>query len=312
MKKVIFSCFILLVILLMSFFTIPLSCGQPSNVKILTYSWYVNSLGYVIAIGEVKNVGTETISSIQVSGTAFAESGIQSQSSGPALASRIVPGAISPFVIEFYCPTTEDGSWSNLRVTHVNLNVEEARSTPLYPYSDFEITSHSAKIAADGFYLVNGDVQNIGTQTAEGVTIIATFYNSSGVVVGAGYGEATPLQLAPTASSTFEVVAFDYNQMTVQQSRKIVKYTLQVLASGPILQGTLPSALPPVTGTSDPSSSGGQPTDSNDSLPTGLLYASVLAVVIGVVVSNILFLRVHRSKKNSRVKRASKTKTRKK
>jgi uncharacterized membrane protein len=155
-----------------------------------------------------------------------------------------------------------------------------------------KITSSSATIGTSGdyvgAYLVNFTIKNTGSQTAQNVWVVGTFYNSTGTVVGVGYTNYLTATLAPSKTVSSQIAAFDLNQNQVPLALKISKYSLLVQTQGPILQGTAPIA------SSSPGSSSSPPptqhaNNSNNS-STLLTYAIVIGVVIVAIAGTILAL----------------------
>jgi hypothetical protein len=49
--------------------------SQPENIKVLNYSWHVNS-GFFDVVEEVQNVGNNTIASVLLAGTVYTTDGM--------------------------------------------------------------------------------------------------------------------------------------------------------------------------------------------------------------------------------------------
>jgi hypothetical protein len=204
-----------------------------------------------------------------------------------------------PFAFPIDNTNSASSAWTGVPVTGVDLTVTEANATPLYQYTDVNITSHSYSInATDGHYWVKGQLQNLGTQTVEGVQVIAAFYNDAGVIVGAGYtNPTTPLSISPSGKANFELDAIDLNTFTVSPDRRIQSYYLftQVLSPLNVAQG----AVPTVSSTSNVgpapipigSSSNGSGGDSSN------LWIYIAAVVVVIAVfGGIVVMRMRKPK----------------
>ena len=298
MRKSTIYLFVLLTVFSLSLTLIPSGFSQPENVKILSYSWYIDSLGYLVVVGEVQNVGSNTVASVILGGTVYSSDGTQSDSSGQAWVLNLIPQQKAPFYIEFYSSSSSDGTWLSLDISKVDLAVYQAEATANYQYPDLKITSSSATVTSDGVYWVSGIVQNTGSQTAKNITVVGAFYNASGVVAGVGYTDPlTPASLAASGSASFKVGAFDLNQTIVPSNLKISSYSLLVQTEGPILQGTAPLISPSPSPITSPNPSGSpSATQSPDSNPTNSLtiesiYAIVIVIVILGIAGTILMLR---------------------
>jgi hypothetical protein len=236
---------------------VPKVASQPENIKILSYSWYTDSYGDFIVVGEIQNVGPETIASVGLSGTVYNQDGTaQAYGYGSAYVNYLSPLQKAPFYIDFTPQTsiTGDLSWVSLGIDHVDFNVVEGETTDKYQYPSLSVTDSSGKVDSEGVYWVSGHVQNSGTQAATYVRVIGTFYNSAGTVVAIGYTDSItgytedqahlPIPLDPSSTASFTVGAFDQNQSTVASDQKIANYALLVQAEEPILSGTPPSPTP--------------------------------------------------------------------
>ena len=320
MKKITICFIVFLTICSLSLTLVPAAFSQtsPTNVKILSYSWYIDSLGLLIVVGEVQNVGSSTVGSVVLAGTASSSDGGKVDSTTNAYVVDLVPGQKAPFYWEFFDSSNENGGgWLHPDVSNLALSVYQADATANYQYPDLKITNDHSSIGTNrgtsatdknadyGAYWVTGQIQNTGSQTATNIRLIGTFYNASGAVVGVGgyINEVVTTSLSPSASATFKFGAFDLNQTGIVSEKKITSYTLLIQIETPILQGTAPAITPypsqgPTTGaTSTPTPTGtstsghGSQSDSNSQLPTQLIYAAVIVVAIVAVAAALLLLR---------------------
>jgi hypothetical protein len=268
MKKSIVFFIVCLALVSLGLTLVPKVASQPENIKILSYSWYTDSYGNFIVVGEIQNIGPNTIVSVVLSGIVYTQDEVaQAYGYSPAYVNYLVPQQKAPFEMEFLPQTsvTGDLNWVSLGVTHVDFTVEKAETTDKYQYPGLSIKDNSGKVDSEGVYWVSGHVQNSGTEAATNVRVVGTFYNSSGTVVAIGYTDSiagytedqTPIPLEPSATASFKVGAFDKNQSKVTSNQKIANYALLVQAEAPILSGAPPSPTPTpeATPTSTPTSS---------------------------------------------------------
>ena len=178
-----------------------LSQDQKGNVKILNYSYYyLDSLGIIVVVSEVQNQGTNTLTSVFLTGSIVSRDGIYQSSSNTIIA--IPPAEVTylnsqqkaPFYMDFYPPqNSPGGTWSSIDIASVNLQVVQANATANYQYSDLTITSKQSSIGGTiddkGVFWVNGNIQNTGSQTASNINVFGTFYYSTGATVAVGYGD---------------------------------------------------------------------------------------------------------------------------
>jgi hypothetical protein len=299
MKKNAVFFLVLLTLLSSGLALVPKVQSQPENIRILSYSWYIDSLGNFMAVGEVQNVGPNTIDTVDLSGTVYTKDGqAQANSFTRAFVKYLIPQQKAPFYMEFRpdMSTTGDLSWLSLGLDRVDFAVEAADATSSYQYPDLTLKDSSATVDTVGIYWVSGTVQNTGTQTAKNIRVIGTFYNASGAVVAMGFtGEQplSPASVGPSGTISFNVGAWDLNQTEVPSILRISSYSLLIMTEEPILSGTPPSPPPSTTppSTSPPSTT--QPSDSHSSsspIPE-YVYAIVAVIIVVGVAGTLLVLR---------------------
>ena len=346
MKKSIIYFSIILLVVCLGLALVPHTFGQTAqntfgqieqNVKILDYSYYFDTDGYLEVVGEVQNVGNSTLNPIVLTGSVISASDTDlSDSYCPLLVTDLIPQEIAPFNMEFM-PL----NWGAPDIATIVINVGEANTTSSYQYTDVKVTSSSATIGTTGNYsgacLVNGFIQNTGNQAAENVSMVAAFYNSSGSVVAIGYNTAfLTYSLAPSATIPFQVPAYDLNQSAVPSSEKISSYSLLTEVQGPLTQGTPPTftsnpnaqgsvtqtggsspkSSPTATQTSSPTitpTGGSSPTSSSPTstkstgnteanslnpLPIVLIVVVIAILAVGAIVA----LRMNKAKKTTKQK----------
>ncbi len=281
---------------------VPASLGQTGNVEILSHTYYIDNAGYLDVVGQVQNIGSNTVDPVVLTGTIYASDGSTLGNSYCYVwVKYLVPQQVAPYYMEFQPPQNSNG-WVASSIGNVSLTVVQANATTSYLYPDLKVTSSSGTVGTvgdyNGAYVVNGVVQNSGSQTATNLTIIATFFNSKGDVVAVGntYSSNSYVapSLAPSGTVAFQVAAWDRNQSQVSSDQKITKYSLLLQPQGPVLQGTAPTITPNSDGSSSatntPSSTNGA-VNSNTSSNSTLIYALVAVFVIVAIVGTFLVLR---------------------
>jgi len=309
MRKSAIYFFIALLLLSLGLTLIPNVFSQTQNIKVLSYSYYVDNSGILDVVGEIQNVGSNTVDPVYLTGSISSSSGeVLSQSFCKVWVAYLAPQQKAPFYMEFYPPQTTN-VWEPSDISKITLTPSIANATSSYQYPDLTITSSSGTVGNSGnfsgAYLVNGVIKNTGNQTAQNITVVGTFYNATGSVVAVGYTNyLTPATVAPSGTVSFQVGAFDLNQTQVSSGEKISSYSLLVQAQGPILQGTAPIATPYQGSGSSPSSSSPTDVNSNNASNPAVIYAIVIVVVLTAVAGTIVALR--KSKPHETVKAAKK------
>jgi len=325
-RKIIIYLFITLMLMSLCLISIPHVSAQKSEVKILSYNYYIDTMGILDVVGEVQNVGPNTLTEIFLTGSVYS-GGIDQDDSGCTVGIQqypveyLAPGQKAPFYMEFYQPNNPNNpneSWFSLPSANVVLSVSHANATTSYQYPDLKVLSSAASIGTNpsgsdadlGVYWVNAVVQNTGTQTARNVTVLGTFYNSTGNVLAVGFSNSIG-SLAPSATSTFKLGAFDINQTNVVESAKITSYSLLVNALSPVLQGTPPITTPyPTSGASTSpsrtssatgsSSSSGTANNKSTSFLSSTIIAVIAVIVIFVAVGAVVAVRMHKPRETTK------------
>jgi len=330
-KSTVYS-FVVLTLLSLGMVLVPPAFSQTQDIKVIKYSYYIDSLGYLDVVGLVQNVGPNTVSSVLLRGSVISKGVDQGDSETQAFVSYLAPNQEAPFYMEFLQPNTPNESWFSVDVTSIDLQVVSATPTSSYQYPDLKIASSfdyvDSTLATKGTYWVNGTIQNTGSQTAQNMTVVAAFFNSTGTVVAVGYTDfLLPVSLAPSKTVPFQVGAFDINQTGIDTAQKITSYQLLVQTLEPILSGapvytasptssstggtssptgTTSPTTSPSTGTSSSPSSSSSPVavKSNASFNPEVIYAVVIVVILIAVAGAIIVVR--KSKPPQTVKQAKK------
>jgi hypothetical protein len=303
-KKVLLTIFVIFALFSLTLMLVPEVRSQTQSVKIVSYTYYIDSLGYLVVVGEVQNDGPNTIASVVVTGVVSSTDGSQSSSYAQVWGQNLLPQQKAPFYMEF-TSESNNGAW-NSDISNVELNVYSADPTAEYQYQGLEITSQQSYLGTNkvgtladfGVFWVTGTIQNTGSQTAENVSVIATFYNSQKEVVAVGYSDKTtmnPYSISPQQSSTFKLGAFDLNQSIVPSDKKIVTYSLLLQMQGPILEGSSPVTVPTLPPTASPppissytpipTNTSGNPSDANSS---GTPISPAVYIIVGIAIAIIV------------------------
>jgi len=307
MKKLLVSFTIALILLSSLLVLAPKVAAQTTDdIKVLNYSYHLDFSGgspLLVVVGEVKNEGSTSYQTNPIAGVVYAADGsVQAQSQGYVNTLYLVPGQKMPFEITFNSPkTSADGTWLTASIDHIEFT-PQATSTNTYPSAELKITSQANSIdttsTARGTYWVTGQVQNTGSQTAEKIFVIATFYNSSGITIAFGYSDS--FNLTASNTSSFKLGAFDLNMSQATPQQKITSYSLVAIPKAPLLTGPpfpdpsaygiiVDSATSPTTNPNS-SSSDGTSTNAKPFDYTWLIYGAIIVVIIAAIALTIIRL----------------------
>lgn len=254
----------------------PKVFSQIEDVRVLSYSWYISpsSFDYLVAVGEVQNIGQNVIEYVKVIGTFYASDGTPlAENSVKSFATQILPQQKTPFYMLFSPSDSLTGdSLDPQNIEKLSILVSYAEPTDSSQYEDLEISSHSSSTNPSGYYGVTGVVKNTGTQSATQVGVIATFYDSTGSVAGIAYTDLTPSSIAPGGTASFTIYPMDYSAVI----NKISSYSLLIEAPN-----TTPSATPtPSPGISPSPSPTPTETGNGTDTPDTDLYTTATIVII--------------------------------
>jgi hypothetical protein len=244
-----------------------------TGVTVLSHSSYVNSSGHFIVVGEVQNTGNHVLGNVSLDVVVSASNGSQLVSGTTmAYVNDFLPQQKAPFYLDFGKIDFDIIS----EVSTFDFNVSNHPPTNYIEYPGLSLVVTFNGIAND-VYVVSGSITNSGSQTANDIKVVGTYYNSEGIVVAVGLVILNG-PLIPNKSVNFAVNEFDASPKLVN---RISNYSLLVQTS--TQQLNLPSSASPTPSTASSGSS-------------WLVYVGISAVVIVVFAfSALVFLRKHKA-----------------
>jgi hypothetical protein len=191
----------LLSLMLTTFATFVEPVKAAEQVSIVNHQGFLNSAGYYVVYGEVKNTGDTAAKNIGVKTTFYDSSkAILDQGELSTKVDILLPGRRAPFSSQAGVDGTLVKSYT---VELMDLTMP-ADSLPL----GLEIVSSNAEVNMNyESMMLNGQVKNSGTQTATYVRVVATFYDGpsgTGNVVGAASTAAEPSNLNSGQTGAFQ------------------------------------------------------------------------------------------------------------
>lgn len=317
MKKLYVCLIVFLVAISLSLTLVPNGTSQVSTVKIVSYSYYIDSLGYLVVVGEIQNIGPNIIDHVLVTGTLTTTDDVQVNSGVNAWGFQLTPNQKAPFYLEFHSQSNTEGTFYGLTISDISLEISEAPATAEYQYPDLAITSQHPTQTTVGEYFVDCQIKNTGSHLASGTIMSVAFYNSTGQVVAVGYSNQT--DIAPGDTVFLRAGAFDLNQTDAPSEKKIANYNVLLQVSGPLLEGSAPvpvaSPAPgpvvietpsPISGSDNGNGSGATGSEQNLTLAIG-----IVVVIVIVVAALLLLTRRQRPKQTGETQSSSKSLSRK-
>ena len=292
----------------------PNAKGDPSDIKVLSYSWYISQAdsytslqGELVVVGEIQNIGSSIIGVPWVNAVAYSADGAALAAAyNPAYVNYMLPQQKAPFYLVMGETSVDpNGNYTGLTwvplVDHVEISIGYSpNATEDEMYRGVSISGKTA-FNMNGVYTVTGIILNNGSETAGRVWTVTTFYDSSQTVVAVNFTDFLTDQLAPSKTVSFSATPMDN---AASLSTKIDSYSVIVqempaepnvsaspspsISTSP-LPTSSPTVLPSNTGTPSQSPGTNQPALSDD-----LIYALVGAAVIVVLISVMLLVRRRR------------------
>ena len=244
-----------------------------TGVTVLSHSSYVSSGGHFIVVGEVQNTGNHVLGNASLDV-------VVSASNGSQFLSGTTMAYVNDFLLQQKAPFYLDFGKIDFNTIPdaitFDFNVSNHPPTNYIEYPDLSLIVSSNGIVNNA-YVVSGTISNSGSQTANDIKVVGTYYNNAGIVVAVGFVTLND-PLIPNSSANFTVSEFDASPKLVS---KISNYSLLVQTSTQQLD--LPSLASPTSSTS------------SSVLPTASIVAVVvIGIIVVVAVAALVFLRKRR------------------
>jgi hypothetical protein len=201
-----------LVFLLLTFVT---ASAQAAQAVVVSYSSYTGPFGFLHVVGEVQNIGQNTLGQVTVKASLCNPN---SMVEDYTMINLLLPQQKSPFHL-----------FANATGNVCGVDVSGANISYTQPYRSVQIIKYSKFVDQSGIYHVTGQVNNTGTSFAHAIEVVATFYNSTGGVVQVGSTLTSPADLSPAQGAIFGLFTDDPTL-----SANITTYTLQVQSASPV------------------------------------------------------------------------------
>ncbi len=180
------------------------SLAQASGqVRILNDQGLIDENETYHILGEVENTGDAPVTSVNIAATGFDQSGTAVVASSTyADLAVLLPGEKSPFDVML---TRVDLGYDVYNYS-LSLTYSAANSVPRT--LEF-LSNNSYTDSLSGVFVVVGNLTNIGTEVANNVRVIATFFDSKGNVVWVDEEYSEPHDILPSMNASFQVAVPD-------------------------------------------------------------------------------------------------------
>ena len=178
--------------------------------EIINTSSFVNSIGYLNVVGEVKNTSSNSLEYGQIIASFLdSEGNVVDTSMTYTNIDIIKPGAVVPFKVNVK---------NNEKIKQYSLQFQANQTNN--QRRNIEIVNNSSNVNSINYLEISGQVKNNTSESQEYVQIVGTFYDENGVVVDVGMTYSSVDVLQPGGTSPFK--------LTVQNRDEITDYKLQV------------------------------------------------------------------------------------
>jgi len=177
-----------------------------TEVRVLNDVGYLDVFGHYLVLGELENVGDQAVEWWEIEASFYNQSDsllctevFSTRNVSSHMLDTINPGRKSPFQIVLHNESLAS------EVDHYSIAVLSYDVTSAKPIG-LEILKSSSYIDEPwGNMIINGTIKNIGTETAESVNIIATFYDADGNVIAVSHYYTEPSHVEPHLTLPFQI-----------------------------------------------------------------------------------------------------------
>lgn len=208
---VMFSVILLFIIL----FFIPVDSYENEIYSIDKTTLQKDKFGYLHLFGEIKNKSEKTLTNITLSSnfSDLDKNVIGTYSRSPEL-NTLNPNQFSAFEIIYLDRNSIDKVKNYSLLVEYKVGKEKPNLLSIDHVND--------RLDFTGFYYINGEITNIGTNTAYNVTVVATIYDLDGNIIGITKAITEPFIITSQNKAAFGLAV---NAKTI--SSKIKDFVLQ-------------------------------------------------------------------------------------
>jgi len=193
---------------------IPNSYANNNVIKIINQKTIQDQNNYKHLIGILKNIGNSSINDIIISAN-FLDKANKSigNFSKQSEITTINPNDTSPFDILIYDKKIYD------KINNFNVNIIYNKTK--HKEGMLNISSNNSHMDINGFYFINGEIQNNGNMYSNNTTVTAITYDKNTEILGVWKAQTEPYIIPPLSTASFSIPITDKIQ-----SFKISNYKL--------------------------------------------------------------------------------------
>ncbi|MDX1372431.1 MAG: FxLYD domain-containing protein [Nitrososphaeraceae archaeon] len=184
---------------------------------------YTDEFGYLYILGEIKNESKNPLVNITLIGNFYDRNGklMDEYYRYPEI-TTLNPFENSPFQIIYLDPSTSN------KVN--NYTITAKYQTGKIKPAELIVESLNDKFDINGFYYINGNLKNNGTEEANNVTVIATIYDKDGKVIGLTKAITVPFSIPSKGFGAFSLVITFKSQAPKIQDFSVKAYSDKYLS----------------------------------------------------------------------------------
>jgi hypothetical protein len=198
----ILTCLAIIALTLLMFAVYVKPAKAAEQITIVSHQGFLDSTGYYVVYGEVKNNGDTPAKNVYVKITFSSPSGADEDEVEVSL-HTVLPGRKAPFMA--------DASAQGSTVTGYQISLMDLTMATDDLPKVLEIVSAKSEVNFINNMMITGTVKNNGAETATYTRVYATAYDGpsgTGNVVATTGGTAQPYNVAPGQTGTFEIGFF--------------------------------------------------------------------------------------------------------
>lgn len=184
---------------------------------------YQDESGYLYVLGEISNVSEESLTNVTLTADFYDIDGklLGEYYRSPEIG-VINPAERSPFKIIYLEQPTADKVFNyTIRVDYEVGNIKP---------DELVIESLNSRFDISGFYYINGQITNNGIENANNVTVVGTFYDKNGNVIGITEAITEPFSIPSKDSSAFGLTLTSKSQVSKVKDFSIKAYSDEYLS----------------------------------------------------------------------------------
>jgi hypothetical protein len=284
-KLIVFlTCIVVFALMSTMFAVLVKPVKAAEQITIVNHQGFLDSTGYYVVFGEVKNTGDISAKNVYVKITYTSNEGVDEDETEIVI-HNLLPGRKSPF--------SGNAAVAGSLVTSYKVELMDLTMSSEDLPKALEILSSKSEVNIINNMMITGTVKNNGAETATYTRVYATVYDGpsgTGNVVAVTGGTAQPTNVAPGETSTFEMGFFrtagkSYSSMVIVAESDQYEATTEYTAAMSQTSTTTPSPTSQNPTPTSPSNTALTPSPTIPEFPSLVVVPLIAAAMLIVVVA---------------------------